>query len=270
MRHTLTCFALLIISLAVSSAVEPVLDVTVTVDFGKHLGQNFGTLFEATDASGRAVCGAGFAGTYNTHFRADRHALQFYIRPVEGADAFAREPLPRPTTDLGVYLFDIDGAVYANASGKDRSVRMWAPERNEWHATERFPADRDIGDRPRLDPGRECGDEALRQHVVGSVTDPGLHLDLFGEDLGGDALRERAGDPLHHRLALRHQPPALVDQEKLLLDPERERRRAAEPVVVAIRCGVALHRRSVPRLARIRQGASTTLIAPSSFFWNIE
>ena len=145
MRHTLICFALLIISLAVSNAVEPVLDVTVTVDFGKDLGQNFGTLFEAMDASGRAVCGAGFAGTYNTHFRADRHALQFYIRPAEGADEFTREPLPRPTTDLGVYLFDIDGAVYANASGKDRSVRVWDTERNEWHATERFPADRDIG-----------------------------------------------------------------------------------------------------------------------------
>jgi hypothetical protein len=79
------------------------------------------------------------------------------------------------------------------------------------------------------------------QHVIGAVADARLQLDLFGEDLSGDPLCHGGRDPLEDRLALRDQPVSLVDQQKLLLDAKRERRRAAEVVVVAIRCDLSLH-----------------------------
>ena len=54
--------------------------VSVTVDFGQDAGQSFGTLFEARDATGRIVGGAGFQDVYNTRFRTGRHTLQFFVR----------------------------------------------------------------------------------------------------------------------------------------------------------------------------------------------
>src|SRR5690606_29007431 len=40
--------------------------VEVEIELGEDRGQNFGTLFEVTDAEGRAIAGAGFPGAYNT------------------------------------------------------------------------------------------------------------------------------------------------------------------------------------------------------------
>jgi hypothetical protein len=85
------------------------------------------------------------------------------------------------------------------------------------------------------------------QHLVGSVADPRLQLDLFGEDLRRDASSRGPLDPLQHRLARRDQPSAPVDQQQLLLDSERERRRAAELVVIAIGRRLSAHVQMPPR-----------------------
>ena len=62
------------------------MQIATTIDFGKDVGQNWGTLFEARDAEGRTVLGAGFTGVYNTAFRMDRYTLQFFVRDDEAGD----------------------------------------------------------------------------------------------------------------------------------------------------------------------------------------
>ena len=68
------------------------MQIATTIDFGKDVGQNWGTLFEARDAEGRTVLGAGFTGVYNTAFRMDRYTLQFFVRDDEAEMKF--ETLP--------------------------------------------------------------------------------------------------------------------------------------------------------------------------------
>ena len=46
--------------------------------------------FAACD-DGEIVIGAGFQNTYNTRFRADRHAIQFFVRPKTGASKMVVE-----------------------------------------------------------------------------------------------------------------------------------------------------------------------------------
>ena len=116
---------------------RPVLQITTTVDFGEDRGQNFGSLFEARDADGRVVYGAGFAGLYNTRFRMDRFTLQFFIR---GADdrAATFETLPPPTDDGGTYLFDLDRRVHQFSHYQDRIVRWWDDASGRWQVDESF------------------------------------------------------------------------------------------------------------------------------------
>ena len=78
---------------------DALLALSATVDLGKDLGQNFGSLFEVRDAQGRVVAGAGFMAAYNTRFRMDRHTLQFFVRPPEGEGRFTLKRLPRPDDD---------------------------------------------------------------------------------------------------------------------------------------------------------------------------
>lgn len=108
--------------------------VRVTADFGKDTGQNFGSLFEAIDANGRVVAGAGFLGAYNSYYRADRHTLHCFVRPPRGVDAVQTALFPRPSEACHHYLFDSAGEVYATtrASGSDvlrwdGSAGVWAP-----------------------------------------------------------------------------------------------------------------------------------------------
>ena len=56
------------------------MQITAKVNFGKDLGQNLGTVFEARDSDGQVLFGAGFMGLFNTHFRMDRWTLQFFVR----------------------------------------------------------------------------------------------------------------------------------------------------------------------------------------------
>ncbi|MCA9077484.1 MAG: hypothetical protein KDA93_20835 [Planctomycetaceae bacterium] len=105
---------------------------SVEVDLGQDVGQSFGALFEVRDAQGRVVAGAGFQDVYNTRFRTDRHVLQFFVRPDEGDETFTIERLPHPDLDCGIYLFDLDGNVYAWTSVGENSVRRWDAESEAW------------------------------------------------------------------------------------------------------------------------------------------
>lgn len=101
----------------------------VKFDRGEDRGQSFGSLFEVTSRDGSLVIGAGFQNGYNTRYRADRHSLQFYIRPTDGQRQFKVEELPRPTDDLlGSYLFGRDGEVYSTYGG----LKVWDHEKEKW------------------------------------------------------------------------------------------------------------------------------------------
>lgn len=100
----------------------------VVLDRGADLGQNFGSLFEATTKDGSLVIGAGFQNLYNTRNRADRHALQFFIRPVDGQREFVVQPLPRPNNLCGTYLYGRDEIVYSTYGG----LKAWDAQTNDW------------------------------------------------------------------------------------------------------------------------------------------
>ena len=101
----------------------------VTIDRGEDVGQSFGSLFEAESADGSLTVGAGFQNAYNTRYRADRHAVQFFVRPNDGARELATEELPRPTDDLtGSYLHGRDGKVYSTYGG----LKSWNAVERRW------------------------------------------------------------------------------------------------------------------------------------------
>lgn len=105
---------------------------SVEVDLGRDVGQSFGSLFEVRDGRGQVVAGAGFQDVYNTRFRTDRHALQFFVRPQEGGEKFTIERLPHPDLDCGIYLFDLDEQVYAWTTVGGNSVRRWDADSGKW------------------------------------------------------------------------------------------------------------------------------------------
>ena len=104
-------------------AEEPLAHWRTTVDLGPDLGQPFGSLFEARDAKGRLVAGAGFEEVYNTRFRSNRHTVQFFVRPTKGGDRFRIERLPHPDMDCGIYLFELDGRVHAWTNARGNRVK---------------------------------------------------------------------------------------------------------------------------------------------------
>lgn len=107
--------------------------ITVTIDRGQDVGQSFGSLFETTSGNGEVVVGAGFQNAYNTRYRADRHAVQFYVRPTSGVRELTTEELPRPSNDLtGSYLFGRDGVVYSTFGG----LKTWDSQSNSWQDAE--------------------------------------------------------------------------------------------------------------------------------------
>ncbi|MBI3921276.1 MAG: hypothetical protein HY318_07660 [Armatimonadetes bacterium] len=77
------------------------LQVTMQVDFGKDIGQSFGSLLEVRDSRGHVIAGAGFADVYNTMFRNDRYTVQFFVQPNSEDNQFTLEPLPRPIKEYG-------------------------------------------------------------------------------------------------------------------------------------------------------------------------
>jgi hypothetical protein len=108
---------------------SPIAQVRLRVDFGKDVGQNFGSLFEVTDEKGQAVMGAGFMGAYNTYYRSERHAVQFFIRSQK---EHRLERLPRPSDNCGVYLFDLGGQLWADSRGYESVAKFWDDAQRGW------------------------------------------------------------------------------------------------------------------------------------------
>ena len=68
--------------------------VRLEVDLERDNGrENFGTLFQAVDAEGEVVAGAGYVGSYNTQARSDRRSLHFFVKSKQTPD-FDPRPLP--------------------------------------------------------------------------------------------------------------------------------------------------------------------------------
>lgn len=106
-------------------------DITVTIDRGPDVGQNFGSLFEVTSSDGSLVLGAGFQNLYNTRYRADRHTVEFFIRPTSGRRTSVTEGLPRPNQLCGTYLYSRDGLVHSTYG----DVTAWNPDARAWQET---------------------------------------------------------------------------------------------------------------------------------------
>lgn len=132
MRLTLSVLVLAAVVLcacdSVSASDRRMTRLTVTVDRGRDIGQNFGSLFQARSDDGSIVVGAGFQNGYNTRYRADRHALQFYVRPAGGKRTFVTENLPRPNDLCGTYLYGRDGVVYSTYGG----FKAWTARERTW------------------------------------------------------------------------------------------------------------------------------------------
>ncbi|NLF17163.1 MAG: hypothetical protein GX595_07885 [Lentisphaerae bacterium] len=106
--------------------------VTIQVDFGADIGQNFGTLFEVTDREGRIVAGAGFQGLYNTTCRNDRRALQCFVRPAVETTAPVHDALPRFSADTGVYIGDVDGRLLVRPLLSASRPQLWDAAAGAW------------------------------------------------------------------------------------------------------------------------------------------
>lgn len=124
--RTYFCIAAILASTAAGMAAE--ITFQVETDRGTDQGQSFGSLFEVTSADGSVVFGAGFQNVYNTRNRADRHALQFFIRPVDGRREYLVQALPRPNALCGTYLYSRDETVYSTYGG----LKAWDAATNEW------------------------------------------------------------------------------------------------------------------------------------------
>lgn len=100
----------------------------IKLDRGADIGQNFGSLFEVTSEDGSLVIGAGFQNLYNSYYRGDRHAIQFFVRPTSGQRTFHVEALPRPNDLCGTYLFCRDDIVFSTYGG----LKAWDAEGKVW------------------------------------------------------------------------------------------------------------------------------------------
>ena len=107
-------------------------NLSLKLDLGPDLGQNYGTLFELTDDSGTTIAGAGYVGSYNTQSRSDRRALHFFVKSSQATD-FNPEPLPRPSTDAGTYLYDFQDKLFSlGRGGNDQRHRQWNTVSATW------------------------------------------------------------------------------------------------------------------------------------------
>lgn len=114
---------------------EPILQVSVEVDFGRDVGQNFGSLFEVYDKEGHLVAGAGFLGAYNTQPRSDRQRLHFFVKPKQ--PRYEVELLPRVNQQTGVYLSDLGQTLFARSrSGPDRRFYAFDETADNWRLDE--------------------------------------------------------------------------------------------------------------------------------------
>lgn len=122
------CCSVTAICCAMATADGGEIKISVTIDRGRDLGQNFGSLFEVATEDGTLVIGAGFQNLYNTRLRGDRHQVELFIRRVDGERRFDVSALPRPNKLCGTYLYGRDGVVRSTIGG----VKAWDPPKNSW------------------------------------------------------------------------------------------------------------------------------------------
>ncbi len=127
---------------------EPLLDVTLTVDFAIDTGQNRGSLFEAYDREGGVVAGAGFLGAYNTQPRSNRRRLHFFLKPKSAEGSWTQ--LPRVHEHTGVYLSDQEGKLLARSrSGRNSDFYALDTSAGEWRRDDSISGyDVDVGGKP--------------------------------------------------------------------------------------------------------------------------
>jgi len=99
------------------------------------------------------LCGAGFAGLYNTNFRMDRFTLQFFVRNTDENQA-KFEKLPPPSSYGGNYLFDLDGRVYQYDLSRGMKIRWWSEQTGAWQLDESFSSDPEYRVSPNYGRGK--------------------------------------------------------------------------------------------------------------------
>ncbi len=114
----------------VKTSEDSAVEITVGIDRGEDLGQNFGSLFEVRTKDGAFTLGAGFSGLYNTYHRSDRHTVHFFIRPANTVRDQTSKQLPRPSDLAGTYLFSQDGKLHADGP----ELKVWNPAEKRWEA----------------------------------------------------------------------------------------------------------------------------------------
>ncbi len=135
MNRSLLLLVVLMLSaselMASAQAGEPLFRAVVQIEFGDDVGQDFGSLFEVQDATGRVILGAGFPSVFNTCVRLDRFALQFYVRPNQAVKP-EKELLPRPSAIAHQSIQDRDGQLFSWTYHLDKTVRRWDADANQW------------------------------------------------------------------------------------------------------------------------------------------
>jgi len=174
-RHVAGACWLLLLAVQVFAAEKQAITFSITLDRGADVGQSFGSLFEVTSEDGSLVIGAGFQNLYNTRLRADRHAVQFFVRPTDGEREFRVEPLPRPNDLCGTYL-----------SGRDEVVRSTFGGLKAWDsATKTWKGEADVGGTQELmrvgDGLLEFGDSSVKfnDRTILSPPDRGKYVLFF-------------------------------------------------------------------------------------------
>ncbi len=187
------------------SADENAFTITMRVDFGQDIGQNFGTLFEARNAQGRVVAGAGYLGTYNTQARSDRRLVHYYVKP-SGEHVFKPQVLPRPTTDAGTYLYEYDNKLFSKPRGgaTHKELRVWDEAKNRWQIDDKtVPFSIRVGDAVLTTHAR--GVECAGRPVLKLEKDEGLLCEPYYAN-GFLCFRRRDGEaspPLNELVACR-------------------------------------------------------------------
>ena len=115
---------------------EELMKCMVAVELGQDKGQSLGSLFEARTEDGSFVLGAGFCDVYNTRNRTDRMVVQFFVRPTDGIREFSLEPLPRPWSATGTYMFNVADQLVAMTPSDDTAARVWDATTASWLSQE--------------------------------------------------------------------------------------------------------------------------------------
>jgi hypothetical protein len=117
------------------SAIDESFHLSISVSRQIDRGENWGSLFEITDASDESIAGAGFLGAYNTFPRSDRDQLHIFVRSHDQKAEWKTERLPRiesPAT--GFYPFQLAGELYVSTrNGLDDRVHQWDNATASWN-----------------------------------------------------------------------------------------------------------------------------------------